>query len=482
MFGEDSCGRRVSLLNEHSSSSSSSTTTTTGAKPTTTTFTRPKLPSRSRPSASSISSCTSREWFDSPPSSFSGSPRHSHSPPTPPSLIRFNSSESSLARSTPSPMTPQYGFEPMDQHLKRDQAGHPYYNAPFPPTPTISNNHVRAIPNAATGYPPLQNPTPQTYYNLSAQQPLPPMNDFDLDPNTYDPTHARAQTTLQPLQTQLQNPVYNEAAIAQLSQAAFPTPSSASTATNTALPSLSTAPPTTPAKINPEPPPTTPLTTTSSTTLINPPQTNPTPSHATTKPPPPTPSTSTKKKYPCPHATRYSCTDTFTTSGHAARHGKKHTGEKNILCPTCNKAFTRKDNMKQHERTHKSSDRGSRSGSAAAESPVMSHRSRKGSQGSDVVMDTAGGNGGGIGLGLSTHADTGLGGGEGSASLPPKRPKMRSELSEIIEGISKGQQQQQQQQVVTGAGMEGYEGDMDADGEGESPGLDALATAAGAMA
>jgi len=60
-----------------------------------------------------------------------------------------------------------------------------------------------------------------------------------------------------------------------------------------------------------------------------------------------------KKKYPCPHAVRYSCTDTFTTSGHAARHGKKHTGEKNIFCPTCNKAFTRKDNMKQHERTHK---------------------------------------------------------------------------------------------------------------------------------
>ena len=60
-----------------------------------------------------------------------------------------------------------------------------------------------------------------------------------------------------------------------------------------------------------------------------------------------------KKKYPCPHATRFGCYDTFTTSGHAARHGKKHTGEKNIHCPTCNKAFTRKDNMKQHERTHR---------------------------------------------------------------------------------------------------------------------------------
>ena len=64
----------------------------------------------------------------------------------------------------------------------------------------------------------------------------------------------------------------------------------------------------------------------------------------------------TKKgnRYPCPHAQRSGCTDTFTTSGHAARHGKKHTGEKNVFCPVCNKAFTRKDNMKQHERTHKS--------------------------------------------------------------------------------------------------------------------------------
>ena len=59
-----------------------------------------------------------------------------------------------------------------------------------------------------------------------------------------------------------------------------------------------------------------------------------------------------KKKYPCPHSQRFNCPDRFTTSGHAARHGKKHTGEKNVTCPTCGKAFTRKDNMKQHERTH----------------------------------------------------------------------------------------------------------------------------------
>ncbi|KZF26391.1 hypothetical protein L228DRAFT_264792 [Xylona heveae TC161] len=59
-----------------------------------------------------------------------------------------------------------------------------------------------------------------------------------------------------------------------------------------------------------------------------------------------------KNSYPCPYKKSLGCLDTFTTSGHAARHGKKHTGEKNVLCPICGKAFTRKDNMKQHQRTH----------------------------------------------------------------------------------------------------------------------------------
>lgn len=68
-----------------------------------------------------------------------------------------------------------------------------------------------------------------------------------------------------------------------------------------------------------------------------------------------------KNKYPCPYAASHHCTAAFTTSGHAARHGKKHTGEKGVHCPVCNKAFTRKDNMKQHERTHKGSVSGSNS-------------------------------------------------------------------------------------------------------------------------
>ena len=63
---------------------------------------------------------------------------------------------------------------------------------------------------------------------------------------------------------------------------------------------------------------------------------------------------SKKNSYPCPMAKQFGCNDYFTTSGHAARHAKKHTGKKDAFCPECNKAFTRKDNMEQHRRTHQS--------------------------------------------------------------------------------------------------------------------------------
>ncbi|EME50223.1 hypothetical protein DOTSEDRAFT_68933 [Dothistroma septosporum NZE10] len=68
-----------------------------------------------------------------------------------------------------------------------------------------------------------------------------------------------------------------------------------------------------------------------------------------------------KNQYPCPMAKQVGCTDFFTTSGHAARHAKKHTGKKDAFCPECNKAFTRKDNMEQHRRTHQNGRGSSRS-------------------------------------------------------------------------------------------------------------------------
>jgi hypothetical protein len=87
-----------------------------------------------------------------------------------------------------------------------------------------------------------------------------------------------------------------------------------------------------------------------------------------------------KNQYPCPLAKQENCHDFFTTSGHAARHSKKHTGRKDAICPECNKAFTRKDNMEQHRRTHKggrgtakvASDRGTKKASARAQRPKVS--------------------------------------------------------------------------------------------------------------
>lgn len=80
---------------------------------------------------------------------------------------------------------------------------------------------------------------------------------------------------------------------------------------------------------------------------------------------PQAPVTKKKNSYPCPVAKQYGCSEFFTTSGHAARHAKKHTGKKDAICPECKKAFTRKDNMEQHRRTH-SSVRGQAKAAAAA--------------------------------------------------------------------------------------------------------------------
>jgi len=60
------------------------------------------------------------------------------------------------------------------------------------------------------------------------------------------------------------------------------------------------------------------------------------------------------KRYPCRFKDSHGCDKTFTTSGHASRHSKIHTAEKAVHCtfPSCQKKFTRADNMKQHLETH----------------------------------------------------------------------------------------------------------------------------------
>ncbi|PWN94184.1 hypothetical protein FA10DRAFT_223554, partial [Acaromyces ingoldii] len=58
-----------------------------------------------------------------------------------------------------------------------------------------------------------------------------------------------------------------------------------------------------------------------------------------------------KKRYPCAYE---GCEKTFSTSGHAARHHRIHTGQKPFHCtfPGCKAVFSRQDNSLQHYRTH----------------------------------------------------------------------------------------------------------------------------------
>ncbi|KAL9582753.1 MAG: hypothetical protein Q9212_003117 [Teloschistes hypoglaucus] len=163
-----------------------------------------------------------------------------------------------------------------------------------------------------------------------------------------------------------------------------------------------------------------------------------------------------KKKFPCPHATRFACSDTFTTSGHAARHGKKHTGEKSVICPTCNKAFTRKDNMKQHERTHRPRDEGT--GSHSASNGATGGRKRDGRSRSPHIPSptestaTADTDNEGPDFGASSYLD----GMDNHHVLSKNKMKIKKE---------RGDHTRTQQR-------------SEEDGEGESPGLDALAAAA----
>jgi len=86
---------------------------------------------------------------------------------------------------------------------------------------------------------------------------------------------------------------------------------------------------------------------------------------------------SKKNSYPCPLAKQFSCNDYFTTSGHAARHAKKHTGKKDSFCPECNKAFTRKDNMEQHRRTHQNGRNASKDTAGDASKKPKPHSAKR---------------------------------------------------------------------------------------------------------
>ncbi|KAL8799216.1 MAG: hypothetical protein Q9182_006050 [Xanthomendoza sp. 2 TL-2023] len=334
----------------------------------------------------------------------SPSPRASSSS-TPP-LVRHNSASSKSDSST-SPMTPNYPHDPLDQHTKSG----PYFSQPhghqnrytYPaigqsqnPFATSSYHfYQRDMANTETG-------NGMGAFNQQALLNLPPPLPY---PNS-------EPTMIAPSPTKSHLPEITSLTTNHPNAKEKPTSQSASTQTNS---SVSTSP-----------------TTASSS------NTGPTPA---------------KKKFPCPHATRFSCSDTFTTSGHAARHGKKHTGEKSVICPTCNKAFTRKDNMKQHERTHKNPS--SRNGpednafSLATTRPARDGRSRSPSAPTSTPSAT------------TDSSDFNF------AATPLMQ---RSE--QAIDYQAMGRRTRTKGRMDTGSGQ------SEEDGEGESPGLDALAAAA----
>ena len=146
--------------------------------------------------------------------------------------------------------------------------------------------------------------------------------------------------------------------------------------------------------------------------------------------------------------------------------------------------------MKQHERTHKGSGAGGGGGERAV-----------GSRGSSVVGSPVVGNAGGrkgslnktgsgAGEGMDIDSTSALASGSGSGIARPRRPQIKSELSEIMEGIDRdggrvvedgdADRMAVRDVGVNGTGIGVGEGGEE-DGEGESPGLDALATAASEM-
>ena len=172
-------------------------------------------------------------------------------------------------------------------------------------------------------------------------------------------------------------------------------------------------------------------------------------------------------------AALFKCNDFFTTSGHAARHAKKHTGKKDAVCPECAKAFTRKDNMKQHERTHKNNrnndsvDHGKPNGVATGNSRrtqsissvAASTITQKSSNSNDMELDSPVVDGFDSKRnslqrpGLARPGQYSGSNSTGSADFRLDIISQRPELNRQFSGESQ-------------------------DGEGESPGLDALAMAA----
>ncbi|KAI4231795.1 MAG: hypothetical protein LQ349_005385 [Xanthoria aureola] len=408
MFGEDCNGRKISLLNLNCGPSAMAprTTTTTPRPPLNrkahchSTATAIPSPLRFKPADKT---CQHRFRLSRSPEWTSSS--------TPP-LVRHNSSSSRSESTTTSPMTPEYSSDPLDLQNKST----PYFA------------HANAARHNAQLYPnmqPAQNPFATSYHSHPSD-----VEDPAVMSNGVGALNQQALLNLPP-------------------PLSYPIPEPSMTAASPIGPSATYHQPISPISTAAKIPPTKVKSNSQSVST----QTNSSSS-------PSAPSGLPKKKFPCPHATRFSCSDTFTTSGHAARHGKKHTGEKSVVCPTCNKAFTRKDNMKQHERTHKNtaSRKPGDSATLSTSSSSHAHPSRPGREGrsrSPSAVDS------------SPSAET-----ESSGFDFAIAPQMHRAAREGA-CQSSSRTARANGRVSTGSRR------SEEDGEGESPGLDALAAAAG---
>lgn len=332
MDGRNSVGRRISLLNESeapvraaapSKSYSSSSTATLASQASTTLSSQHSFYHNHHNSASHRLPPLPR--LHSRASSYASTPLSS--PQTPP-LSRSDSSDSRIMQ-IPSPVTPDFAFDPILAPAPQQQFSSPQFGggkqAPsaasvafFPPMPKDGGVAQQQI---VMPYPAMLQQPQQPY-----AYPAPPQQQQQADANVLQQQQAAAYL-----------PVTN-----------------AETSPNADQQQTPTQPPTKSG------------------------------GGSTGKP------QSKKNQYPCPMAKQFNCHDYFTTSGHAARHAKKHTGRKDALCPECNKAFTRKDNMEQHRRTHQngrgSNSKGGADGSGSADSnaaaaPSSSRKSSKAAQG-----------------------------------------------------------------------------------------------------
>lgn len=302
MDGRNSSGRKISLLNfDSSSSSSSGDVAPIPTKPTAAVarplqhhhqlFQPPQQQNTLPPLFSTHSRASSASCTSTP----------CLSPPATPQLVRSDSSDS-RGFASPSPLTPSYSSFEQAHHQQQQHHRHLHHASAHNRSPSLSTSSYHQLPQIRA-----PKSSAHLYFANSRSVSSAKMDETIASLYPPIPDATGMMSSAYPMQPQIaQLPLQQDpGTLYRSSNSPASEPSRVSTVSGTS--------------------------------------TNTTAKAAVPK----------KNQYPCPMAKQFNCTDFFTTSGHAARHAKKHTGKKDAFCPECNKAFTRKDNMEQHRRTHK---------------------------------------------------------------------------------------------------------------------------------